>query len=53
MRWPQIIIIVLYAASLGIAAAKHGEPRENYSFWTTLFAVIIEALLLYWGGFWG
>lgn len=52
MGWPQIIVIVLYVFSLGISLAKHGERRENYNFWTTLIAVLIEVALLYWGGFW-
>ena len=52
MGWPQIIVIVLYVFSLGISAAKHGERRENYNFWTTLIAVLIEVALLSWGGFW-
>ena len=53
MKWPQIVLLILYAFGLGVAAVKHGEPRDNYNFWTTLFATVIEILLLYWGGFWG
>ena len=52
MGWPQIAMIVLYAGGLGVAAAKHGEPQPDYSFWTTLIATIINVVLLTCGGFW-
>lgn len=52
MNWAQIALIVLYAAGIGIAAAKHGEPQPNYNFWTTLLGTAINIILLTCGGFW-
>jgi len=49
---PQIIMIVLLAIALTIHLVKHGEHRTGtYSFWAQLFAVALEASILYWGGF--
>lgn len=43
-----IALVVLQVLGLGIAMAKHGEPRnEKYSFWTTLVASAISFTLLY------
>ena len=50
MRWPQIAVIVLYALSLGITLAKHGEPQSPYNFWTSLLGVAIAVGLLIAGG---
>ena len=50
MGIPQIILLLLYATSLGISLSKHGETRK-YDFWSSLIGCIIEVLLLYWGGF--
>jgi hypothetical protein len=49
--WPQGILLAMTLLGFGIVAAKHGEPRSNYSFPTTFVAVGIELGLLYWGGF--
>lgn len=52
MEIPQIFMIVLWGAGLGIEAAHHGERKnENHNFWVTLFAVLVEFGLLTWGGF--
>lgn len=52
MGIPQIFMIVLWGAGLGIEAAHHGERKnENHNFWVTLFAVLVEFGLLTWGGF--
>ena len=51
---PQIIIIVMFSMSLGINLIKHGEKQNsNYNFFITLFAVALESILLWWGGFFG
>lgn len=52
MNAPQIIIVIMYALSLGIEIQRHGEPkhgRENA--WVTLVVIAINLGLLYWGGF--
>lgn len=45
-----IILICLIAMGLGIAMAKHGEPRPKYNFWTTLISTIVELILYYYAG---
>jgi hypothetical protein len=49
--WPQIIVIVLIMLNVGLALGKNGEPRSNYSFWSTVFDASLFFILLYWGGF--
>lgn len=52
MGTPQIVMIVLYAISIGITMQKHGKPKEGTeSLWLSLFAVGINVAILYWGGF--
>lgn len=52
MGIPQIIIIVIYVLSLGIAIEQHGRPREGkHNFWVALFMVACIFLILNWGGF--
>lgn len=51
---PQIIWIVLTMLGLGIYLAKHGKKKEdNYNFWSALLGVILNCILLYYGGFFG
>lgn len=46
-----VILLVIQVLALGIALAKHGEPREgNYNFWTVLIEVIIAITLYYYAG---
>ncbi len=50
---PQIIWIVIVGLSLGINAEKHGKLKKGKcNAYYVLIAVIIEALILWWGGFW-
>jgi len=52
MKIPQLIMIILWSASVGLSLAKHGEPKDsNYSVWVTLIAVGIEFWILHAGGF--
>lgn len=44
---PLIILIVLYTASLTLAAVLNGEQRE-ISFSSTLIRMVIEGLLICW-----
>lgn len=53
MHAPQIAWIALVAASLSIGLAKHGEPREDYNFFSVLISAVIETAILIWGGFFG
>lgn len=46
-----IILLCLMAVGLGIALAKHGQPREPYSFWTQLISFILSMVLLYFAHF--
>lgn len=57
MNIARIIMIVLFAMDLGINLAKHKEKREGsaaeYNFWTATISIIIQVIILYFGGFWG
>jgi hypothetical protein len=48
----QIITLVLFLISLLINAHLHGtEKKEKHNFFVTLLSVILNFLILYWGGF--
>lgn len=49
--WPQLMYLALCFMSLGVAAAKHGQPREPWSFWGALVNLAIVLPLLWAGGF--
>jgi hypothetical protein len=49
---PQIVMICLVFLGLGMAMAKHGQPRTgNENFFVTLISAVISHAVLYWGGF--
>lgn len=53
MHAPQIVTIVLWMLSLGIAIEQHGKPKTgNHSVGPSLVSVVIHFAILYWGGFW-
>lgn len=54
MSAPQIIVIILFSAQLGIAIAYDGKtiPRKM-SVFSELWRIGINVGLLYWGGFFG
>lgn len=48
----QIIWIILIVAGLMLESYRHGKPKEGkHNVWATLFATLIGATLLYFGGF--
>lgn len=52
MSIPAIIVIILFALSIGLELARDGQPEKGkHSFWSSLFATSIFVGLLYWGGF--
>lgn len=52
MGMPQIVMILIMGANLGMNLIKDGEPQEGkYSFWATLAGAAIQFALLKWGGF--
>ena len=54
MGVPQVILMMILGAGVGVGLIKHGEPRQgNHSFPIAVAAVVIECALLYWGGFFG
>lgn len=54
MNAPQIIIIILFGAQLGIGLAYDGKQHQRkISFMSEIFRVGVNAGLLYWGGFFG
>lgn len=50
MKTPVIILIILWSIGLLISAKKHGQPRGEFNLYTSIYAVGIEVLLLYWAG---
>jgi len=51
MGIPQIIILTVAGANLLFVANKHGKDEGKYNFWASLFGVVINLVLLIWGGF--
>jgi hypothetical protein len=49
---PQFVLIAATALGLGVTAAKSGESRGNYNFWSTAISMLIQFGILAWGGFW-
>jgi len=45
---PIYILAALTLLGLGMIAEKHGKPRENYSFWDSLFSSAINWALIIW-----
>jgi len=49
---PQLLLLCMWSLGLGIALCKHGEPKDGkYNVFIALLGVVIEAALLWWGGF--
>jgi hypothetical protein len=54
MKAPQIIVIVLFAMSVGIDLVRDGEPKTgSHSVWITIADAVLTLGLLKWGGFFG
>lgn len=55
MHWPQITWIVLTAGTVGLVAAKNGQPKpnKNYDILSTTITVVTELSILYLGHFFG
>lgn len=52
MRAPKYILIAWMIFIVGVASAKHGQPRTGkHSFGAVAGAMVVECLLLWWGGF--
>ena len=52
MKAPQIILLALYALSLGTHLANHGKPKTGtYDFWSALTSFGLVMVCLVWGGF--
>lgn len=48
---PEFIWILLSGMSLAMSLFFHGEPKGNYSFWSTLIALALEFWIVWAGGF--
>jgi hypothetical protein len=49
---PQMILIILWSISLGLAMSQHGKPKEGRNnCFITMCSFSIELGLLYCGGF--
>lgn len=49
---PQLIVVALLSANLGLSLARDGEQVEN-DFASTLLATVIFVVVLTFGGFFG
>lgn len=50
---PQICMIIVFALTLGIELALHGQPQTGvHNFWMSLLDVLAIALILHSGKFW-
>ncbi len=53
MNAPQIIMIGLMIFGLTLEATKDGQPKTGkHNLAVHLMAVLLNVLLLWWGGFW-
>lgn len=51
--WPQWIVAILYALSVTVSVALHGQKRTgNHNGFVSIVLVAILAALLHSGGFW-
>lgn len=49
---PQLIWVAFTAISIGMDASRHGEERPHkVNVWAVIVEMVINAALLYWGGF--
>lgn len=52
MKAPVIVFCLLAGFNLGAVAFLHGKPKEGkWNFGVTAVGIILETLLLWWGGF--
>lgn len=48
MNYWFVALLMIYGANLGIILSKNGQPREdNYNFFISLIANVIEVVLIY------
>lgn len=53
LGWPQIIYAGLILFSMGIAAARYGQTKnDRYDLIDVLLGPAASFALLWWGGFW-
>lgn len=53
MKWPQVVMIALYAVSFAIEAQRHGEPKTGkHNVWAATIGIAIGVWVLRAGGFW-
>ena len=50
---PQIIYLLLVGLAIVLTAIRHGKPQGNHDVWSTLTAILVQILLMKWGGFFG
>ena len=52
MHAPQIIVLILYAITIGIELAQHGETEvKKHNVFVAMFGSALMLGLLWWGGF--
>jgi len=54
MKAPQIIWFVIAALNILLSSILHGKPKEEkHNGFTAITGTALNALLLWWGGFFG
>ena len=48
MNYGLIIIYIITFTDLLYVSNKHGEPRSDYNFWSTLISTLITLVLIWW-----
>jgi len=52
MNIALIILYILTAINLLYTSNKHNLPQKNYNFWSTLYAGVIQWILIWWALGW-
>ena len=51
LRAPQIIMMIFFILYLLLKSSVHGEMIQSTGILYTIFAIFLDCLILYWGGF--
>ena len=51
MKAPQVIMIIWLTIAVVVSLFCHGKDKGKVNFFSTVFYVILEVMILKWGGF--
>lgn len=53
LHWPQVAMLFIFATDFALAIAQHGKPcTGTHNLGASIFAIVLTASILYFGGFW-